>query len=46
MMTGYFIQNGIERVIRLLQVPRRNYASAIERSSFKNRGPAYSDKGT
>jgi DNA-directed RNA polymerase I subunit RPA2 len=42
---GYFIQNGIERVVRLLQVPRRNYASAIERSSFKNRGPAYSDKG-
>ena len=44
-MGGYFIMNGIERVIRLLQVPRRNYACAIERSSFKNRGPAYSDKG-
>ena len=29
---GYFIMNGIERVIRLLQVPRRNYAMAIERS--------------
>ena len=42
---GYFITNGIERVIRLLQVPRRNYAAAIERSSFKNRGAAYSDKG-
>lgn len=42
---GYFIMNGIERVIRLLQVPRRNFASAIERSSYKNRGPAYSDKG-
>ena len=42
---GYFITNGIERVIRLLQVPRRNYATAIESSSFKNRGPAYSDKG-
>lgn len=42
---GYFIINGIERVIRLLQVPRRNYATAIERSSFKNRGPLYSDKG-
>ena len=44
-MGGYFVMNGIERVIRLLQVPRRNYASAIERTSFKNRGHAYSDKG-
>lgn len=34
---GYFIVNGLERVVRLLQVPRRNYASAIERSSYKNR---------
>jgi len=42
---GYFILNGIERVIRLLQVPRRNMATAIERSSFKNRGPTYSDRG-
>ncbi|KAJ1438517.1 hypothetical protein B484DRAFT_444535 [Ochromonadaceae sp. CCMP2298] len=42
---GYFILNGLERVIRLLQVPRRNHATAIERSSFKNRGQAYSDKG-
>lgn len=42
---GYFIVNGIERVIRLLQVPRRNYAMAIERNSYKNRGPSYSDKG-
>ena len=44
-MGGYFITNGIERVIRLLQVPRRNHAMAIERSSYKNRGPQYSDKG-
>lgn len=44
-MGGYFVMNGIERVIRLLQVPRRNYAAALERNSFKNRGPAYSDKG-
>eukprot|EP00606_Chrysophyceae_sp_TOSAG23-5_P000115 GSChrysophyteH2.ASY1.ANO1.410.1 assembled CDS len=42
---GYFICNGIERVIRLLQVPRRNHALAIQRSSFKNRGAAYSDLG-
>jgi DNA-directed RNA polymerase I subunit RPA2 len=31
---GYFIMNGIERVIRLLQIPRRNYAMAIERSRY------------
>jgi DNA-directed RNA polymerase I subunit RPA2 len=42
---GYFILNGIERVIRLLQVPRRNHAMAIERGSYKNRGNLYSDKG-
>ena len=42
---GYFIINGLERVIRLLQVPRRNHAMAIERSSFKKRGSSYSDKG-
>lgn len=42
---GYFVVNGIERVIRLLQIPHRNHAMAVERNSFKNRGPAYSDKG-
>ncbi len=42
---GYFVLNGIERVIRLLQLPRRNHAMAIERSSYRNRGPLYSDKG-
>ena len=42
---GYFILNGIERVIRLLQLPRRNHAMAIERGSYRNRGPLYSDKG-
>lgn len=42
---GYFIVNGIERIVRLLQVPRRNHPSAIERSSFKNRGASYSAKG-
>jgi DNA-directed RNA polymerase I subunit RPA2 len=42
---GYFIVNGIERVIRLLQIPHRNHALAIQRSSYKNRGNSYSDKG-
>ena len=42
---GYFIVNGIERVVRLLQVPRRNFPTAIERASYKKRGNYYSDKG-
>ena len=42
---GYFIVNGIERIIRLLQLPRRNHPSAIERNSYTNRGAAYSNKG-
>ena len=42
---GYFVMNGLERVIRLLQVPRRNYATALDRNSYKNRGMLYTDKG-
>lgn len=42
---GYFIVNGIERIIRLLQLPRRNHAMAISRNTFKGRGTGYSDKG-
>ena len=44
-MGGYFIQNGIERIVRLLQVPHRNHAMAIQRSSYTNRGNSYSDLG-
>ncbi len=42
---GYFISNGIERLIRLLIVPRRNHPTAIIRPSFANRGPTYSSYG-
>jgi len=42
---GYFIVNGIERCVRLLQVPRRNHPTAIQRSNYKNRGPTYTDLG-
>lgn len=42
---GYFISNGIERLIRLLIVPRRNHPTAIIRPSFQNRGPTYSQYG-
>uniref|UniRef100_A0A7S2V994 DNA-directed RNA polymerase subunit beta n=1 Tax=Entomoneis paludosa TaxID=265537 RepID=A0A7S2V994_9STRA len=44
-MGGYFIVNGIERCVRMLQVPRRNLATAIQRSNYKNRGNIYSDLG-
>ncbi|KAI8819166.1 uncharacterized protein EV422DRAFT_588918 [Fimicolochytrium jonesii] len=42
---GYFVSNGIERLIRLLIVPRRNHPTAIIRNSFQNRGPTYSPYG-
>lgn len=37
--------SGIERCVRLLQIPRRNHPTAIQRSSYKNRGPTYTDLG-
>ena len=42
---GYFITNGIEKMIRMLIVARRNYPMAIIRGSFIKRGPAYSKFG-
>ncbi|KAJ3188155.1 hypothetical protein HDU85_005304 [Gaertneriomyces sp. JEL0708] len=42
---GYFVSNGIERLVRLLIVPRRNYPTALIRPSFANRGPTYSQFG-
>eukprot|EP00980_Cylindrotheca_fusiformis_P011899 scaffold2830_cov131-Cylindrotheca_fusiformis.AAC.20 len=42
---GYFLMNGIERCIRMLQIPRRNHPTAIQRSNYKNRGPTYTDLG-
>jgi DNA-directed RNA polymerase I subunit RPA2 len=44
-MGGYFIVNGIEKLIRLLIVPRRNHVTAIIRNSFQKRGPTYSTYG-
>ncbi|XP_056327098.1 DNA-directed RNA polymerase I subunit RPA2 [Danio aesculapii] len=40
-MGGYFIVNGIEKVIRLLVMPRRNYPIAVSRPKFKSRGQGY-----
>lgn len=37
--------NGIERIIRLLQVNKRNFPIAIDRKSFTNRGSEYTTKG-
>ena len=31
--------------MRLLQIPRRNHPTAIQRSNYKNRGPTYTDLG-
>jgi len=42
---GYFLINGNERCVRMLQVPRRNHPLAIQRSSYKKRGPTYTDLG-
>lgn len=42
---GYFIVNGIEKLIRMLIVSRRNYPMAIIRGSFVNRGKEYSRYG-
>lgn len=44
-MGGYFIVNGIEKLVRLLIVPRRNHVTAIIRNSFQNRGHSYSQYG-
>ncbi|ORX56858.1 beta and beta-prime subunits of DNA dependent RNA-polymerase [Hesseltinella vesiculosa] len=42
---GYFIVNGIEKLVRLLIVPRRNHATALQRTSYQKRGPNYSSFG-
>ena len=44
-MGGYFIVNGIERMIRLLVVTRRNYPLAVIRPSFLKKGPSYTHFG-
>jgi DNA-directed RNA polymerase I subunit RPA2 len=42
---GYFIVNGIERLVRLLIATRRNHPMALVRSSFAKRGPLYTSYG-
>lgn len=43
-MGGYFILNGLERVIRLLILPKRNYPMSVVRNSFCDRREGYTDK--
>ncbi|KAK4170277.1 putative DNA-directed RNA polymerase I subunit RPA2 [Cladorrhinum sp. PSN259] len=42
---GYFVVNGIEKIIRLLLMNKRNFPLAITRPSFTNRGPSYTPHG-
>lgn len=44
-MGGYFIINGIEKVIRMLISTRRNFPIAINRPKWKSRGPGYTQYG-
>ncbi|XP_071378685.1 DNA-directed RNA polymerase I subunit RPA2 isoform X4 [Centroberyx affinis] len=44
-MGGYFIVNGIEKVIRMLIMPRRNYPIAMSRPKWKSRGQGYTQYG-
>ncbi|XP_037663578.1 DNA-directed RNA polymerase I subunit RPA2 isoform X2 [Choloepus didactylus] len=44
-MGGYFIINGIEKVIRMLVMPRRNFPIAMIRPKWRNRGPGYTQYG-
>ena len=45
-MGGYFICNGIERIIRLLILQRRHYIMALRRSAYQKRGSNYTDAAT
>ncbi|KAK7391498.1 hypothetical protein VNO78_19914 [Psophocarpus tetragonolobus] len=43
-LESYFILNGLERVIRLLILPKRNYPMSLVRNSFSDRREGYTDK--
>lgn len=42
---GYFVVNGLEKLVRMLIVQRRNHPMAIVRPSFVNRGNSYTKFG-
>ncbi|VVA32071.1 PREDICTED: DNA-directed RNA polymerase [Prunus dulcis] len=43
-MGGYFVLNGLERVVRLVILPKRNYPTSMVRNSFRDRKEGYTDK--
>ncbi|XP_050897157.1 formamidopyrimidine-DNA glycosylase [Lathyrus oleraceus] len=43
-MGGYFIVNGLERYIRPIIMPKRNYPMSTVRSSFSEKREGYADK--
>jgi DNA-directed RNA polymerase I subunit RPA2 len=45
-MGGYFIVNGIERIIRLLIAQRRHYIMGMVRGAYSRRGPTFTEFAT
>jgi DNA-directed RNA polymerase I subunit RPA2 len=45
-MGGYFICNGIERIIRCLIAQRRHYVMGLRRGAYQKRGANYTDTAT
>ncbi|GAX83529.1 hypothetical protein CEUSTIGMA_g10954.t1 [Chlamydomonas eustigma] len=45
-MGGYFICNGLERIIRCLVQQRRHYVMALRRGAYQKRGANYTPIGT
>jgi len=43
---GYFICNGIERIIRMLVQTRRHYILALRRGAYHKRGPSFTEMAT
>lgn len=43
---GYFICNGLERIIRMLIQQRRHYIMALRRSAYQKRGNTFTDAAT
>ncbi len=45
-MGGYFMCNGIERIIRCLIAQRRHYVMALRRGAYRKRGANYTECAT
>ena len=43
---GYFVVNGIERIIRLLVAQRRHYVMGMVRGAYARRGPTFTEFAT